>query len=232
MAKRVLNSVNEDGTIYCAKCKDNFSEDHFYKYIRSTGKVQYNCRNGRQKKKKSKLTLLQESLGVKRKKDSKALFHIPMEDGRIYCGDCKQLFQEDHFHIVKYENRKYNNSNVIQYTCKSHDIRFSELNPDRLYKSNYKNSPRDYKRDAMLQREYGITLDEYFEMLEKQNYSCDICNISQKDLKKPLFVDHCHKTGKVRGLLCNNCNWTLGLMKDNPEYLNNAILYLKKNSNE
>ena len=71
------------------------------------------------------------------------------------------------------------------------------------------------------------SLDEYNKLLEAQNHGCGICQIPAKDLKFGLCVDHCHSTGKVRGLLCDNCNQALGLLKDNSESLQRAIKYLE-----
>lgn len=73
--------------------------------------------------------------------------------------------------------------------------------------------------------EYGITLNDFEEMLEGQNYKCAICKITL-DLGAKTHVDHDHITGKVRGLLCPNCNYGLGFFKDNPISLLEAIKYL------
>ena len=62
---------------------------------------------------------------------------------------------------------------------------------------------------------------------EKQNYCCAICKTHSDLLPRNLAVDHCHTTGKVRGLLCTNCNIGLGMLKDSSEILNLAIKYLK-----
>jgi hypothetical protein len=77
---------------------------------------------------------------------------------------------------------------------------------------------------------YGIniTYEVYLQMLKQQDNKCAICLTSDKDLEKLLSVDHCHTTGKVRGLLCGNCNLALGNFKDRLENLENAIIYLKK----
>jgi len=64
-------------------------------------------------------------------------------------------------------------------------------------------------------------------MLEEQEHKCAICLTSDVDLEKLLAVDHCHTTGKVRGLLCSNCNLALGNFKDNITNLEQAIKYLK-----
>jgi hypothetical protein len=70
---------------------------------------------------------------------------------------------------------------------------------------------------------YGIDIDQYEVILKSQNGTCLICKTPSN---KTLQVDHCHKTGKVRGLLCGDCNRGIGLLKDSVNYLNNAIDYL------
>lgn len=73
------------------------------------------------------------------------------------------------------------------------------------------------------------TKEDYLKMLEKQNSVCAICKkvdmVNGKQVA--LSVDHCHTTGKVRGLLCGSCNRGIGLLKDDPNLLNNAISYLQ-----
>jgi len=95
-----------------------------------------------------------------------------------------------------------------------------------------KRSP-DYIRNYDLKKSYGITLDDYNSMFEEQGGKCAICKIHLNDIrygkKKNLCVDHDHKTGKVRGLLCDKCNRGIGLLKDDVNVLNNAINYLKRN---
>jgi hypothetical protein len=65
-------------------------------------------------------------------------------------------------------------------------------------------------------------------MFTKQDGRCKICNIVQEELIKALAVDHCHTTGKVRGLLCRECNLMLGNANDNIENLKAAIAYLEE----
>lgn len=77
-------------------------------------------------------------------------------------------------------------------------------------------------RDNRLKREYGISLEDYEAMFAGQDGCCKICKTSGEDL----VVDHCHETGIVRGLLCNNCNWGLGNFKDNVDFLESAEGYL------
>ena len=74
----------------------------------------------------------------------------------------------------------------------------------------------------------GMTYDLYEQMLIDQNNKCVICNLEHTDIKK-LHVDHCHNTGKVRGLLCSNCNNGMGKLGDSIERLELVINYLKQN---
>lgn len=104
-------------------------------------------------------------------------------------------------------------------------------NAERV-KAFYARNP-GYVRNANLKRCYGITLDDYDIMLVNQDGVCAICKGSEtaryKDGRiKNLAVDHCHKTGRIRQLLCSNCNQVLASAKDNPEILYAAIDYLER----
>ena len=84
---------------------------------------------------------------------------------------------------------------------------------------------------AYLQRNYGISFADYNGLLKKQGGKCAICGgegfLMKACHRIKLVVDHDHATGKVRGLLCHNCNRALGLLHDNPVTINNALEYLK-----
>ena len=92
----------------------------------------------------------------------------------------------------------------------------------------------DYENNRKLNERYGITSEKYSEMLDEQKSRCAICgnketarhNRSNKIQK--LAVDHCHKTGKVRGLLCQDCNRGIGKFHDDTIRLQKAIEYLTK----
>lgn len=64
--------------------------------------------------------------------------------------------------------------------------------------------------DNRYRANYGITLADYNAMFDKQKGKCAICKTHQMNIKQKLCVDHCHTTGKVRALLCNKCNVSLG----------------------
>lgn len=88
----------------------------------------------------------------------------------------------------------------------------------------------EQKQNSKFKARYGITLKQFNEMSENQNNECAICN-KHKSFNKnnKLFVDHCHATDKVRGLLCDNCNKGLGIFMDSPKLLLKAVEYLKAN---
>lgn len=93
----------------------------------------------------------------------------------------------------------------------------------RRNKEKYKKSKRCYN----LQRNYGITLEDYGTMFDGQQGRCKICGKHEDDQDRSLAVDHCHDTGDIRGLLCSNCNRSLGYFNDNIDSLLKAIEYLK-----
>ncbi len=89
-----------------------------------------------------------------------------------------------------------------------------------------KKNPR-VKRDIHFRHRYGITIDIYDAMVEQQNHRCAICLTHQTKLIKQLHLDHSHKNGKVRGLLCEPCNHGLGRFRDDILIMTMAIDYLK-----
>jgi len=84
-------------------------------------------------------------------------------------------------------------------------------------------------KNAYLKHKYGITLNQYNDMLEKQGGGCKICG--QKPNGRMFPVDHDHKTGKVRHILCPECNHGIGNFKDNVSLLLRAIEYLQESKN-
>lgn len=81
-------------------------------------------------------------------------------------------------------------------------------------------------------KKYGITSEEYQGMLDKQKGCCAICGSNKtRSESHEMSVDHDHKTGKVRGLLCNNCNRGIGLLGDTKESIHKAWKYLEKENN-
>ena len=89
-------------------------------------------------------------------------------------------------------------------------------------RSHYKASAESHRK-SRLKYKYGISVCDYDKMKTEQNELCLICLMKPID---SLVVDHCHETGKVRGLLCSKCNVGLGMFRDTPNFLINASEYI------
>lgn len=141
------------------------------------------------------------------------------------CNRCKLLKPRSDFYP------RVKGKNLIQAKCKPCSIIISssyiKKNPQNLKvikKREYNKNKRRY-RDKYYQNEYNITISDYDLLLEKQNEVCAICKDRCKS-GKMLAVDHCHKTGKIRGLLCTKCNTGLGNFNDNRQFLLLAADYI------
>lgn len=85
----------------------------------------------------------------------------------------------------------------------------------------------DATRPYHLKSRYGITISDYDRMEQEQNGLCLICHRPETQRKR-LAVDHCHKTGKVRGLLCTTCNSAIGHLLDDPDVIDRAAAYVRR----
>lgn len=85
------------------------------------------------------------------------------------------------------------------------------------------------QKNQRLKRQYGISLQDYDNLLKRQNGNCAICGIPHSDPWNILHVDHDHETGDIRGLLCGTCNSALGLFCESVETMRAAIKYLEDN---
>lgn len=86
---------------------------------------------------------------------------------------------------------------------------------------------RDYKYFYNIKTKYNASKSWYLFTLTKQGHKCAICETTQKEHNKRLAVDHSHNSGKLRGLLCANCNTAIGLLKEDEEIFMKALSYLK-----
>lgn len=114
---------------------------------------------------------------------------------------------------------------------KKYSQEYYEKNKERIKAASQKyfETHKAEHENAMLKRNYGITLEDFKKMEADQGGVCKICGKPPTKNRKRLSVDHCHKTGKIRGLLCVNCNAMIGMAKDGPELLERGIQYLKEN---
>lgn len=85
-----------------------------------------------------------------------------------------------------------------------------------------------YNRQRILKRKYGLTVETYEAILKEQKECCKICGRHKSEFKRNLAVDHCHKTNRVRGLLCHHCNAAIGHLFENTEIMERAISYIKE----
>ena len=157
------------------------------------------------------------------------------EDGKVFfClrkSGSERWVTKDQFEELRINGNK---------SCKRYAIK----NPDKIYKRNkryydnnrereierakikYKENP-ELSRDKLLKRRFGITIKKYDEILKSQKGVCAICK-SDCPSGKNLAVDHCHKTGQIRGLLCFNCNLGIANLKESKEIFHKAAEYVEK----
>lgn len=137
--------------------------------------------------------------------------NVRVEAKCITCGETRKIVYAAHTkncyycNLSKFKGRdhgKYNADNPV-------------LDDSRLY-------------SGYLMRKYGIDLISYIEILQKQNNKCAICARNQANDGRKFAVDHDHKTGKIRGILCQSCNTGIGLLGDSISGIEKAFIYLKE----
>lgn len=150
-------------------------------------------------------------------------------DKSTKCKDCGLKPKDDTEReslFVKEKSMKSGYANLCRKCASARTMKHQKEKPDML-----KKRVRKYNISK-----HGLTLEKYEEILEKQNNSCEICKTDISKFKRNLYVDHDHSCcsgqfscGKcIRGLLCHNCNFMIGLSKDNQDTLKYAIIYLSK----
>lgn len=146
-------------------------------------------------------------------------------EGRV-CNRCKEFKPWGDFAINK---KGKNDRKSICKICSNKSQRV-------LNKKRYKEDPekwRERRWEKQLKCSYGLSRDDYEELLQRQNRQCAICYKKVEDIpSKKLWVDHCHNSKEVRGLLCNNCNSGIGYLQDTPEVVYQAYKYLLESKKE
>lgn len=116
-------------------------------------------------------------------------------------------------------------------TKSQRNLKWKKENPEKVKEYNEKYRSKSESKEKIrawhYKEKYGITIDEYNFLLEKQRGVCSLCSLPERFRNRRLAVDHCHTTGRVRGLLCQDCNTALGKFKENIEVLGKAIKYLE-----
>ena len=172
----------------------------------------------------------------------KKIFKPKTRDFTKTCG--KRCSKKNHIKgVVKWQTKNPNRVKENQTNWNRDNRKKIQKNGAIYYKKNrkklQKNSKEWFKRhpeevkimqnNSRLKRCYGIKKIDYDNILKKQNNRCAICNKNNSEFKRTFAVDHNHKTKKIRGLLCINCNIGIGKFKDNIKLLKKAIKYLNKN---
>lgn len=158
------------------------------------------------------------------------------------CERCKQTKSVDRFEEYK-NNRERADGTIYTYSYRGKRCREcnDQLRKEREERKFGKQGRLNYiakrSRKCNVKNMYGLEWKEYEALKELQDHKCEICKMEIQDYfetKNPpgdrgeIVIDHCHDTGRVRGLLCKTCNSGLGFFKDNPEFLRNAAAYIEK----
>jgi hypothetical protein len=101
---------------------------------------------------------------------------------------------------------------------------------DSKASAEYAEKNKQQRQNYYYTKNYGISLEEVNILLEEQNYRCAICGTDGEENLRGLHIDHSHKTGNVRGILCHKCNTALGLFQDDVDVMFKAIKYLGENT--
>lgn len=152
-------------------------------------------------------------------------------ENRKQTGYMKQYSQEHKEELAKKKqeyNPTRNEARRIRYREDEEYREYTKLKVKR-----YQESHPDVRKNQRM-RKYGISAKDYEEMWDKQNGRCLICGEKKENKGKynSLFVDHNHETGKVRGLLCQRCNFLIGQARDDVKVLKSAIKYLEMTDKE
>lgn len=168
------------------------------------GKLFKSCNSCRNTREKWKITTKRKVPVNKKCAEEKYLASL---NGNLYCCSCRKEKSKEQFSPDKHQ------SNGLSGYCTECLIIKNRVN--------------------VLKRKYNLTLEEFKELLEKQNGKCKICdkNLSYinltKNQKDSACVDHSHKTNEVRGILCSACNLAIGLLQDKKEIIMKAYKYLE-----
>lgn len=126
---------------------------------------------------------------------------------------------------MRLEKRDEYNAYMREYNKRNRD----EINSKRRERWNGDLMYRSKQFYSKVKSSYGLSQEQYADLYLEHNGRCQICMKSEVECIRGLSVDHCHAKGNVRGLLCAECNTSLGNFKDNVELLRNAIKYLERN---
>lgn len=145
------------------------------------------------------------------------------------CSKCKKRLSLGTFNKTKITSK---NKLGRQHYCKKCQLKYSQENPEK-WKMYREKVSSEQTRKFKLKHKYNITIEDYDRMFEEQHGYCAVCGKSEIEKHQSgtilrLAVDHNHKTGKIRRLVCRSCNLMLGNAKEDINILVKAIEYLKR----
>ncbi len=179
--------------------------------------------------------IIKENNGMTRKEYNKKYRETHREEIRAYQEQYQKQYYKKHVEkIRKYyeEHREEIQAREKQYNVKRRD-RKAEY--DKEYRAEHRGDRERYREEhradqwaSQVKLRYGVSPEDYDQMLVEQDGCCAICGRHQTKFKERLCIDHNHETGIVRGLLCRRCNLLLGHAHDSVTILQLAIDYLKR----
>lgn len=192
------NAYNAEGKKICSTCKTPLADN------------EYHNNNLKRENRKQRCKKCVSLINQKQREKLKKVIRPNLIEKR--CQDCQELKHSSDFSMhVKHKD------GLLPYCKQCKAIRYKQDKINRPEKFAQKNF-----RHRLARRQ--ISLEDFQRMENEQKGICLIC----RRKTKKLFIDHCHETGKVRGLLCPTCNTGLGMLNDNLGNLNRAVEYLEK----
>lgn len=143
------------------------------------------------------------------------------ENKKIY----DKTYYELHKEKIKLRQKIYYETHKEEINSRQNTYYKDHKEERKIYYNSRKEYFKAYNKSTQkkrhLKHNYNISLEQYNELLINANFQCEICGSKEK-----LCVDHNHKTNRVRGILCLNCNFMIGISKDDIELLEKGIQYL------
>lgn len=194
-----MSDFGESDVKSCPQCGRTLSISEFHRNVRRLDGLSFYCKQcAAQRSEKSR-----RKRGIKERRQP----GVAVPAGFKWCPDCDSVKP-----VAEFPRTTGKASGYHSYCLSCHNARGVES------KTRLHGGTREYH----LRHRYGIGQAEVDEMLAEQGGVCAICGAAD-----PKHVDHDHRTGWVRGILCFNCNGGLGQFRDSPEFLAGAITYLK-----
>lgn len=149
-----------------------------------------------------------------------------------WCRACSSQYRRDNRKKTNERQQRYRADNPERTNAYSRKWRAE--NPEKVaaslrsWEERHQEHRRNYNRMVSLRKLYGMSLEEYENIMERQDGGCAICG-RKPGSKRKHHVDHDHETGKIRGILCSQCNTGLGMFSDDIEKMKTACIYLMSN---